>query len=267
MTFSLRFRAAIVSLVVQDNGSTGLLTLQPLQLVTLRLLSNGTAAGTWAYNAIDKSMAASDQLYCTYPGTGLAVNYQAGVVYINGTEYVIAAGSITLGVSITGGFIYVDPITHLVASGASLPNNAVAMALFNTSATAVTSLNDAREDVARNLVWGITSDIVAQTSQSTASGGSLEKYARADHKHAMNINLMKAGVVLNTSFAGNPKTFAVAFTTAFADTAYAINISGVDGRTWVYTSKTAAGFTISAQANQALTGEVSWECMKSGESS
>jgi hypothetical protein len=261
------FNGATVSVALQDGSAASLVTIQPSQLVVLRLISNATAGGVWGYNAIDQSMSAQDELLCSYPGTGLSVNYQAGVVYINGTEYSITASSVTVGASITAGFIYVDPTTHLVASAATLPNNAIAMALFTSSASAVTSLNDAREFAARNLVWGLTSDIQAQTSQSVAAAGSLEKYARADHKHAMNIPLIKSGLVLATSFAGSPKTFAVVFATAYADANYATNITGSDGRSWIVTAQSATGFTISAQANQALTGSVYWECIKVGEAS
>jgi hypothetical protein len=261
------FNGATVSVALQDGSAASLVTIQPAQLVVLRLISNATAGGVWGYNAIDQSMSAQDELLVSYSGTGLSLAYQAGVVYINGTEYSIAAGSVLAPVSTTAGYIYVDPITHVPASGASLPNNAIAMALFTTSASAVTSLNDAREFAARNLVWGLTSDLQPQTSQATASAGSLEKYARADHRHAMNIPLIKAGLVLSTSFTGSPKIYAVVFATAFADANYATNITGTDGRSWVVTAQSATGFTIGSQANQALTGSVFWEVIKVGEAS
>jgi len=262
------FNFATVSVALQDGSANPLVTIQPAQLVMLRLISNATAAGVWGYNAIDQSMSAQDELLCTYPGTGLSVNYQAGVVYINGTEYSIAAAAVVVGASVTAGYIYVDNTTHAVASGASLPNNAIAMALFTTSASAVTSLNDAREFAARNLVWGQTSDIQAQTSQSVASAGSLERYARADHKHAMNIPLIKSGLVLNTAFTGaTQKVAAVVFATAYSDANYAVNVTGADGRSWIITAQSATGFTINAQAAQALTGNVYWETIKVGEAS
>jgi hypothetical protein len=75
----------------------------------------------------------------------------------------------------------------------------------------------------------------------------------------------KSGVVSGTSFAGNPKTYAVTFTTAFADTNYNVKIVGEDARTWTYESKTTSGFVINANANQAFTGEVSWTATENGE--
>ena len=123
----------------------------------------------------------------------------------------IAAGAVVVPDATAAGFIYVDPITHAVTAGSSLPNNAVPMATFTSAAGVVSVLNDAREQVENNLVWGITSDIQAQTSQATGSSGSLEKYARADHVHPMNVNLIKAGTIPGASFSGNPKSFTVAF--------------------------------------------------------
>lgn len=68
----------------------------------------------------------------------------------------------------------------------------------------------------------------------------------------------KSGTIMPGSFSGTPKTAAVVFDTPFLDTAYAICISGVDARMFTYSAKTAEGFTINANANGALTGEVSW---------
>ena len=261
------FNGATVSVAIQNGSGSPLVVAPPGYLVIFRLLLNNTVAGSWAYTLIAQSQSASGQLFCSYSGTGLGVDYLAGVVYFGGLEYVIAAGTVTVSASITNGYIYVDPLTHVVSSGASLPNNAVPMAEFTSGLTTVTTLNDAREQVENNLVWAVTGDLSSQTSQSTANAGSIEKYARGDHKHAMNINLLKAGVVAGASFSGSPKTFAVVFASAYADAAYAIHIASTDGRTFVYASKTSAGFTISAQANQAITGEVSWTCTKSGEAS
>jgi hypothetical protein len=76
---------------------------------------------------------------------------------------------------------------------------------------------------------------------------------------------IKSGVVAAGTFAGNPKTAAVTFTTAFPDTQYSITITGSDARNFVYSGKATTGFTIDTQANQALTGEVSWQAITIGE--
>lgn len=76
----------------------------------------------------------------------------------------------------------------------------------------------------------------------------------------------KAGLVPATSFSGNPKAAAVVFVSPFSDNNYVIEITGQDGRSWIYQSKATTGFTINAQANKALTGEVSWFATRVGES-
>ena len=77
---------------------------------------------------------------------------------------------------------------------------------------------------------------------------------------------IKAGLVTSGSFAGNPKKATVTFSTAFASTAYAITITGIDNRNWTYESKAAGSFVINANAFAALTGEVSWSAIQTGES-
>lgn len=74
----------------------------------------------------------------------------------------------------------------------------------------------------------------------------------------------KAGIVLNSSFSGNPKKATVTFSSSLV-TPYAVNISGVDSRAWSLESVTSAGFVINSNANQALTGSVFWEVQESGE--
>lgn len=79
--------------------------------------------------------------------------------------------------------------------------------------------------------------------------------------------LFKSGLSAGSSFTGNPKKLAITFSTPFADANYNISIMGDTARTWTYESKTAAGFTINANANTALTGaEISWSAFNIGES-
>ena len=74
----------------------------------------------------------------------------------------------------------------------------------------------------------------------------------------------KAGVVSSGSFSGNPKTASVIFATAFSDNNYAVNITGIDNRNWTAETLTASGFTINANANQTLIGQVFWSATHSG---
>ena len=75
----------------------------------------------------------------------------------------------------------------------------------------------------------------------------------------------KAGIVTAGTFSGNPKKATVTFAAAFPAATYAIAITGIDGRSWVFESVTASGFVINSQANTALTGDVHWSAQYQGE--
>lgn len=76
----------------------------------------------------------------------------------------------------------------------------------------------------------------------------------------------KAGQVSAGTFASNPKTATVTFSTAFPDANYSVTVLGqADGRTWKSASKVAGSFVINTQANAALTGAVDWIAVYQGE--
>jgi len=75
----------------------------------------------------------------------------------------------------------------------------------------------------------------------------------------------KSGIVANTSFSGTPKKYNVVFSTPYIDANYTISIVGVDSRAWTVETITENGFTINANANQNLTGNVYWTTTKNGE--
>jgi hypothetical protein len=251
------------NVTIQDNSGAAIAILGATQRMKIVLQAAGSAAGTWSYEIVNKNPVA-DEFLTTYPGTGLSVNYLGGIVRFNAVSTAVAGGTIALPASTTGGWLYVD-IDGVVKATATLPVNAIPLYQFTTSGTAVTVLTDQREHVDQNLVWGVLADIVGQTSGQTKSAGTLEKYARADHVHGNTEVLKKSGVVAAGTFTGNPKTAAVTFTTAFPNTSYSIIITGLDSRVWTYSSKATTGFTISTNANQALTGEVSWQAIANGE--
>ena len=76
----------------------------------------------------------------------------------------------------------------------------------------------------------------------------------------------KAGSVVNSSFAGNPKKATVTFSTAFPNTSYAIVITGEDARSWTIESKAVGSFVINANSNTALAGTTYWIATAYGES-
>lgn len=252
------------NITVQDNASGALFLLSAGQRVELRNTSTATAAGAWTYQISTKNASGKSDFETTYPGTGLSVNYAGGVFRFNGTLTQVAGGTIALPAS-TSGTLYVD-VDGVVKATASLPGDAMPIYVFVTTGSAVTSLTDAREDYDNNTTYGVVGDISATTKSNTASAGVLNKMARADHVHASTLPLYKSGSVAAGSFAGNPKTAAVTFGTAFPSASYTVTITGTDGRAWIATNLTAAGFTISSQANAALTGPVYYQVVAIGES-
>lgn len=254
-----------VNVTVQDNGGGTLVLLSPNERAFFRLRAAGSAAGTWGQAVLSKS-STQEQFLVTYPGTGLAVNYTGGVARFNGVSTAVAAGTITLSASVTNGWIYVD-IDGTVKSGASLPDNVDPLYQFTTSGSAVTALIDMREQIDQNTTWGSVGDIVSNTYNRAASAGTLEKYARVDHAHANNQLLNRSGVVAAGTFTGNPKKATVTFSSALPSATYGVKITGGDARQWTYESRTTAGFTINANANTALTNDVSWEATITGEAS
>jgi hypothetical protein len=252
------------NITVQDNAAGSLFLLGAGQRAELICTSVASAAGAWSYQISTKNASGKTDFETTYPGTGLSVNYVGGVFRFNGTFTAVSGGTIALPASTTGN-LYVD-VDAVVKATASLPDGAMPLYTFVTSGAAVTSLTDCREDYESNNTYGVVGDISAITKANSASAGVLNKTARADHVHASTLPLYKSGQIASGSFTGNPKTATVTFGTAFPSTAYNVTVSGTDGRSWVVTSILTTGFTISAQANAALTGPVYWHAIATGES-
>jgi len=253
------------NVTVQDNASGALFLLEANKRAFLTCVSVGSAAGSWSYFLVEKTIH-GDPLLVTYPGTGLTVNYASGVARFNGVTTLISAGSIPLTASQTAAWLYVD-LDGAVKQSASLPSGTMAMALYTTSPSAVTSLTDEREVVDQNTVWGVDADVQPIRYNSTQGAGNLEKAARANHTHAATLPLYKSGQLANTAFAAaNPRVATVTFGTAFPGTSYNVTVTGTDGRSWIVTNIVAGSFVINTQAAQALTGPVYWTAVYTGES-
>ncbi len=259
-----------------NNDSTQNVTVKDFDGTTLMLLASDTrgfftlvdasaTAGVWSFFAVRKLPQSPEQFLATYSGSGLSVSYTGGNANFDGSFSQINSGSIALPASTTDGWLYVD-IDGVVKATSTIPDNALTLYKFTTSEDTVTHLEDFRDVYDQNLVWGIDANISSVTNSGTASGGVLERYARADHVHGSTLPLYKSGVVASGSFEGNPKTYAVTFATAFGDANYSVSVIGGDGRSWIITNQAAGGFTISSQANQALTASVSWIAVAHGAS-
>lgn len=75
----------------------------------------------------------------------------------------------------------------------------------------------------------------------------------------------KSGVILGSSFAGNPKKRTITFSTPFADADYSVSIVGNVSRAWSIETELAGSFVVNANANTVLTGNVYWVATKHGE--
>lgn len=117
-------------------------------------------------------------------GGGLIANYTAGLVLINGAFTSIAAGNTTVTASITNGFIYVT-VAGSVSSGATLPDGAIPLALFTSDLTTITALSNRRVLLRQSNTPGASGDIVTIQPDATALAGTSERWARADHRHAI----------------------------------------------------------------------------------
>jgi|WetSurMetagenome_2_1015567.scaffolds.fasta_scaffold17540_1 hypothetical protein len=252
------------NVTVQDSAAGALFLLGAGQRAELVCTSVASAAGSWSYQVSSKNASGKTDFETTYPGTGLSVNYVGGVFRFNGALTQVAGGTIALPASTTGN-LYVD-VDAVIKATASLPDGAMPLYAFVTTGAAVTSLTDCREDYESNMTYGVAGDISATTKSNAVNAGSLNKVARADHVHASTLPLYKSGTIAAGSFTGTPRTAAVTFGTAFPGTTYTVNVTGTDGRSWVVNSLTAAGFTISSQANAALSGLVYYQAVYIGES-
>lgn len=259
------WNASSTIVTVKDNGSNVLFNVNANQRALVVCVGIGAAAGTWLWNITEKFASGSAQFTCTYPGTGLAVNYIGGNVDFNGTHTQVASGTVTCPDSTTSGWIYVDT-DGTVKATASATVGCVPLYLFTTVGGAITVLSDERQNVMEDLEWGLGTDITNITSGDSRDPGSLKKYARADHQHGTSFLKDKAGTITAVTFTGTPRTASVVFGAAFPTAAYSLSFSGGDGRSWAITSQLTTGFTVSAQANQALAYPVLWTAVYNGES-
>lgn len=89
-------------------------------------------------------------------------------------------------------------------------------------------------------------------------GQFLEKFARKLGKTGNLLTYAEAGTVQAASFTGSPRKATVTLQSAQPSAQYAVVVTGSDGRAWTVENITAAGFTISSNADAALTGPVYW---------
>lgn len=134
------------------------------------------------------------------------------------------------------------------------------MAVINGQPANAATFNAAFADISH-----VGSGGSAHASATTSASGFMSASDKTKLDGIVVNTRIKSGIVAGASFSGNPKTFTVTFSSAMPSTSYSIAICGTSSRSWSFSSKTVNGFTISSNANAALTGEVTWTCISNGE--
>jgi len=117
-------------------------------------------------------------------GTGLDASYNSGKAVIDGVVYQISAGTITV-VDDATNYVYVDIDGTVKTNTTGYPAGSMPLAVVVSASGDITSVTDSRSFINQNLVWGDTSDVTTIQPDATANQGASEKYARADHTHAI----------------------------------------------------------------------------------
>lgn len=217
--------------------------------------SNITTGGT-GNNPTINLVASPSVNNITFSGTAIGGTVQAGA----GTFTSLSAATLSGGTILSGG----TNLYSIFATNASITPTYIQNGLNTyTGGTATNpTVNVSAATLSTLSVSGATS--LGVVSATTIISGSSNLDVIFHQKNGY--KLQKAGNVLGSAFAGNPKTATVTFATPFADTNYAISISSDTNRTWTWQSKTASGFTINANSNTAFnTGNVNWIAQENGE--
>jgi hypothetical protein len=138
----------------------------------------------------------------------------------------------------------------------------------NFAATANPTVNnDGTQGYVAGSEWQNTTNGTVWACISNATGAAVWK----ELTNIANTLSEKAGTVLNAAFSGNPKKATVTFSTAFADTSYALALGCVTQNSKQFSpsieSKVAGSFVINAGVNN-ITDliQIDWQASKNGES-
>ncbi len=159
----------------------------------------------------------------------------------------IASGS---GQLVIGQYNQHGNTTSLFVIGAGA-NDSTRADVFRVSTTTV--------DVLGNL--SVTSGITGSL-QGTASFATSASYAAtASYVNGM---VVKSGVAKGNSFSGTPLIYTVTFATQFPGT-YTVTVTGGDARSWTVQDVGPAGFKINSNSSVAITNDVFWQAIRTGE--
>lgn len=178
------------------------------------------------------------------------------------------------GVMSSNGIVYTDGITRIAAriEGSSdgtfgtITPHLFSLVGNSTVGLTINTTGDVNIPISLNLSTGSAVNEFSIDGTLTGNSNSAVPTEQAVKTYVdSKILSTKSGVISSGSFAGNPKTASVVFGTAFANANYSVSFVGIDSRAWSLNSILASGFTVNANANTALTGNVYWTAIKHGE--
>lgn len=215
----------------------------PFDNSTDGFLSNNTQA------AIEEALASAGGLQPNI-SSGLIMSYKSGRVWVNGVLFTFAAGTITLGASLTNNFVYVST-AGAISSGATIPANAIPIAQFTTSASAITTLTDIRGSLNNAVIFALSTDLSTNLVGNAQTVGTTNRFAMADHVHPTQLTTFTVASTSNTTTTSATQVALNAMTIT----------PGVAGTFWgtfnTSVQSTAGGnsITMGMYANGALQGE------------
>lgn len=248
------------------------------------MIDEGTAnadKGYWQSTSAPITLGTSNIVWIQNFGQSL---YTADntTITLSGNVFSVATGGITntqvsnsaaiaySKLNLTGSIVNADINTSaaIAYSKLSLTGSIVNADISSSAAIAYSKLN-----LASSVANSDLTNMTQATIKGRAAGGGTGSPQDLTSAQVLTIlgiggaRIIKSGTVAGSSFAGNPKTVAVTFGTAFPNTNYQIVILSDTNRTWTWSSKATTGFTINANANAAFaSGNVDWFAISTGES-
>lgn len=230
---------------------------------------------TGGYTYVQQGTLAGTGWVCTSSSSGFTVGTSAvNFTQFNGAGTYTADGTtITLSGNVfsvaTGGITntQISASAAIAYSKLALTNSIVNADISSSAAIAYSKLS-----LAASIANSDLTNMTQATIKGRAAGGGTGSPQDLTAAQVLTIlgiggaRIIKSGTVAGSSFAGNPKTAAVAFGTAFPNTSYQIIILSDTNRAWTWSSKATSGFTINANANQGFAaGHVDWFAISTGE--
>lgn len=184
-----------------------------------------------------------------------SASYSVTASYVLSSSY-----SVTSSYSISAS--YATTASYFVTSSVTSASYAATASYFITSSVTSASYSISSSN-------SITSSFVTGSIYTTGNLATSASYA-VTASYALNSIggsglSTKAGSISAVTFAGNPKTASVVFSTPFPNANYSITVTGEDNRAWSVQGKVSGSFVVNSNSNTALSGNTYWVAIAYGE--